>query len=200
MTDLRLDLALVADQVLSQSRVLDLGCGTGSLLSYLQTERRCSVTGVEIDPEKVLGAIRRGVPVIEWDVEDVTETFADKSYDVAVLSRTLQSMLDPELVLKEMARIADRLIVSMPNFGYYPNRLRLLAGRMPRSPELPYAWYNSPNLRFTTLVELERLFGRLDLRIDRRFTYTQQGRRLRMYGSWANLMASAAVYVLSPKR
>lgn len=200
MTDLRLDLALVADQVLSQSRVLDLGCGTGSLLSYLQTERRCSVTGVEIDPEKVLGAIRRGVPVIEWDVEDVTETFADKSYDVAVLSRTLQSMLDPELVLKEMARIADRLIVSMPNFGYYPNRLRLLAGRMPRSPELPYAWYNSPNLRFTTLVELERLFGKLDLRIDRRFTYTQQGRRLRMYGSWANLMASAAVYVLSPKR
>lgn len=200
MTDLRLDLALVADQVLSQSRVLDLGCGTGSLLSYLQTERRCSVTGVEIDPEKVLGAIRRGVPVIEWDVEDVTETFADKSYDVAVLSRTLQSMLDPELVLKEMARIADRLIVSMPNFGYYPNRLWLLAGRMPRSPELPYAWYNSPNLRFTTLVELERLFGKLDLRIDRRFTYTQQGRRLRMYGSWANLMASAAVYVLSPER
>ncbi len=198
MTGLRLDLALVAEQVPSQSRVLDLGCGTGSLLAFLQQERTCSVTGVEIDPEKVLGAIRRGVPVIEWDVEAVTQTFADKSYDVAVLSRTLQSMLDPENVLREMGRISDRLIVSMPNFGYYQNRIRLVMGRMPRSPELPYAWYNSPNLRFTTLVELERLFSRLNLKIDRRFTYTQRGRRLRMYGSWANLMASAAVYVLSP--
>lgn len=198
MPELRLDLALVAEQVPEGSRVLDLGCGTGSLLSYLQQERGCSVTGVEIDPEKVLGAIRRGVPVIESDVETVTPAFADRSYDVAVLSRTLQSMLDPEHVLREMSRIADRLIVSMPNFAYYPNRIRLMLGRMPRSPELPYAWYNSPNLRFTTLVELERLFRKLDLNIEQRFTYTQQGKRLRMYGAWANLVAGAAVYVLSP--
>ena len=106
MPELRLDLALVAEQVPEGSRVLDLGCGTGSLLSYLQQERGCSVTGVEIDPEKVLGAIRRGVPVIESDVETVTPAFADRSYDVAVLSRTLQSMLDPEHVLREMSRIA----------------------------------------------------------------------------------------------
>ncbi len=198
MAELRQDLALVAEQVQKGSRVLDLGCGTGSLLSFLQQEKGCSVTGVEIDPEKVLGAIRRGVPVIEWDVEAVTPAFSDKSYDVAVLSRTLQSMLNPEQVLREMSRIANRLIVSMPNFGYYPNRIRLLLGRMPRSPELPYAWYDSPNLRFTTLVELERLFEKLNLRVEHRFTYTQQGKQLRMYASWANLVAGAAVYVLSP--
>ncbi len=107
---------------------------------------------------------------------------ADDSYDTVVLSRTLQTMLRPEFVLQNMARVAERMVVSVPNFGYYPNRLRLLAGRMPISKEIPYAWYNSPNLRFTTLADLEDLFARLDLIVDRRFTYTQTGRRLRMYG------------------
>ena len=109
-------------------------------------------------------------------------------------------MLRPEYVLENMARVAERMVVSVPNFGYYPNRLRLLAGRMPISKEIPYAWYNSPNLRFTTLTDLEDLFAQLGLIIDRRYTYTQSGRRLRMYGRVPNLLAGAAVYVLRPGR
>lgn len=199
-TLLRLDLQLVADQVFAGSRVLDLGCGSGSLLAHLMAAKRCTGLGVEIDPEKVLGAIRRGVPVLDRRIEDALVDIADDSYDTVVLSRTLQTMLQPEFVLSQMARVAERLVVSVPNFGWYRNRLRLLGGRMPVSKEIPYQWYNSPNLRFTTLADLEDLFDQLHLIVDRRFTYTEQGRRLRMYGQSANLMASAAVYVLRPAR
>lgn len=197
---LRLDLELVADQVFPGSRVLDLGCGSGTLLAHLMQTKGCTGTGVEINPDSVLAAIRRGVPVLDRRVEDALVDIADDAYDTVVLSRTLQSMLAPEFVLAQMARVAERLIVSVPNFGYYPNRLRLLRGRMPVSKEIPYAWYDTPNLRFTTLADLEDLFARLDLIVDRRFTYTQTGRRLRMYGSAANLLAGAAVYVLRPTR
>lgn len=197
---LRPDLALVADQIAGATRILDLGCGTGSLLHHLMEAKRCTGTGVEIDPDAVLGAIRRGVPVLDRNIEDALVDFADDSYDTVVLSRTLQTMLRPEFVLAQMARVAGRLIVSVPNFGYYPNRLRLLRGRMPVSKEIPYAWYDSPNLRFTTLADLEDLFAHLGLRVERRFTYTQTGGRLRLYGRAYNLLAGAAVYVLTPAR
>ena len=199
-TQLRLDLQLVADQVFAGSRVLDLGCGSGSLLAHLMERKRCTGQGVEIDPDSVLAAIRRGVPVLDRRIEDALVDIADDSYDTVVLSSTLQTMLRPEFVLAQMARVAERLVVSVPNFGWYRNRLRLLGGRMPVSKEIPYLWYNSPNLRFTTLADLEDLFDQLHLIVDRRFTYTEHGRRLRMYGQSANLMASAAVYVLRPAR
>lgn len=196
--DLRLDLALVADQVADGSRVLDLGCGEGVLLEHLIATRGCRGTGVEIDGQAVLAAIRRGVPVLERDIDVALAEISADSYDIVVLSRTLQTMLRPEFVLRHMARVAHRMVVSVPNFGYYPNRLRLLTGRMPISKEIPYAWYNSPNLRFTTLTDLETLFDQLGLVVERRFTYTQSGRRLRMRGRVPNLLAGAAVYVLGP--
>lgn len=196
---LRADLALVADQIPDAARVLDLGCGSGSLLAWLMAERGCTGTGVEIDPEKVLRAIRRGVPVIELDVDRGLGEFADASYDVCVLSRTIQTIQRPEHVLREMGRIAGLLIVSVPNFGWWGHRLRLLGGRMPMSKELPYSWYDTPNIRHTTLVDLERLFDTLGFTVVRRFSFTEDGRRLRTKGVLANLTAGAAVYVLRPE-
>jgi len=214
---LRADLALLAEQVPDGARVLDLGCGSGSLLAWLMAERGCTGTGVEIDPDKVLRAIRRtlsgsistpdkvlrairrGVPVIEQDVDRGLGEFADGSYDVCVLSRTIQTIQRPERVLREMGRIAGLLIVSVPNFGWWGHRLRLLGGRMPMSKELPYSWYDTPNLRFTTLVDLEGLFDTLGFTVVRRFTFTEDGRRLRTKGVRANLTAGAAVYVLRPE-
>lgn len=198
MSNLRLDLALVAEQIPPGARVLDLGCGSGALLAALASEKGCSVTGVEIAPDAVLRAIRRGVPVIERDVEAALPDFATKSYDVVVLSRTLQTMIRPEFVLRQIARVGRMLVVSVPNFGYYPNRLRLAGGLMPKSKELPYEWWDTPNLRHTTLRDLERLFAQLNLRVEKRFTYTQRGRRLYMHAAAANLLAGAAVYVLRP--
>lgn len=196
---LRADLALVAEQVPAGARVLDLGCGSGSLLAWLMAERGCTGTGVEIDPTKVLRAMRRGVPIIEQDVDTGLGEFADASYDVCVLSRTLQTVQRPEFVLREMARIAATLVVSVPNFGWWRHRLRLLGGKMPISKELPYSWFDTPNLRHTTLWDLERLFDSLGLTVVQRFTFTEDGRQLRAQGIRANLTAGAAVYVLRPE-
>ena len=196
---LRKDLALVADLVPEASRVLDLGCGSGDLLYHLVQERRCRGTGVEIDPPMVLGAIRLGVPVIELDIDRELDGFADSSYDVVVLSRTIQTVRYPDRVLRHMARIADRLIVSVPNFGWYRHRLRLLTGRLPMGKDLPYSWYDSPNLRYTTLHDLQLLFDKVGLVVEQSIPLNASGDPLRLRGS-GNLLASSAVYVLRPAR
>ncbi len=196
---LRKDLALVADLVPEASRVLDLGCGSGDLLHHLVQERRCRGTGVEIDPGMVLGAIRLGVPVIELDIDRELDGFADSSYDVVGLSRTIQTVRYPDRVLRHMARIADRLIVSVPNFGWYRHRLRLLTGRLPMGKDLPYSWYDSPNLRYTTLHDLQLLFDKVGLVVEQSIPLNASGDPLRLRGS-GNLLASSAVYVLRPAR
>jgi methionine biosynthesis protein MetW len=193
---LRPDLQLVAGLIPNGSRVLDLGCGSGSLLAHLMAEAGCRGTGVEIDSEAVLAAIRLGVPVIELDIDSELDDFADRSYDVVVLSRTIQTIHRPLEVLQHMARIADRLIVSVPNFGWWRHRLRLLRGRMPKSGDLPFEWFDTPNLRFTTLTELEELFDRLGLTIEDRITLNPAGVPLKMADRVANLAAGAAVYTL----
>lgn len=197
---LRKDLALVAGLVPEQSRVLDLGCGSGNLLFHLMHEQGCTGTGVEIDADSVLAAMRLGVPVIELDIDRELDDFADSSYDVVVLSRTIQTLRRPEEVLRHMARIGSRLIVSVPNFGWYAHRLRLLRGRLPMGKDLPYAWYNTPNLRFTTLVDLHVLFDEVGLRVERTIPLSDSGDPIPVSKRWANLVASAAVYVLRPER
>ncbi len=193
---LRPDLELVAGLVPAGSRVLDLGCGSGTLLAHLMARAGCRGTGVEIDPDSVLAAIRLGVPVIELNIDTELDDFADHSYDVVVLSRTVQTLHRPVEVLAHMGRIADRLIVSVPNFGYWRHRLRLLRGRMPMSREIPHAWYDTPNLRHTTLVELEELFGRLGLVIEQRIVLSPTGSPLRSGDRLANVVAGSAVYAL----
>ena len=146
----------------------------------------------------MLAAIRLGVPVIELDLDHQLDDFADESYDVVVLSRTIQTIRRPQEVLRHMGRIGKRLIVSVPNFGWYGHRLRLLRGRMPMSRELPYEWYNTPNLRHTTLVDLQLLFDELGFTVEQRITLTPAGDPLQAGDRLANLMAGAAVYVLRP--
>ncbi len=193
---LRPDLELLAGLVPAGSRVLDLGCGSGALLAHLMQHAGCRGTGVEIDPDSVLAAIGLGVPVIELDIDAELDDFADRSYDVVVLSRTIQTIHRPVEVLQQMARIGERMIVSVPNFGLWRHRLRLLRGRMPISADLPHAWYDTPNLRFTTLIELEELFDRLGFAVEKRITLTPSGKPLKTSDRLANLVAGAAVYVL----
>ncbi|MEA4945741.1 MAG: methionine biosynthesis protein MetW [Propionicimonas sp.] len=197
---LRKDLALVASLIPDGSRVLDLGCGSGNLLSHLMREQRCRGTGVEIDPDKVLAAIRLGVPVIELDINRELDEFTGDSYDVVVLSRTLQTVRYPDRVLRHMARIADRLIVSVPNFGWYPHRLRMLRGRLPMGKDLPYSWYDSPNVRYTTLYDLQVLFDEVGLEVERTIPLGAAGDPVKVSPKLANLLASTGVYVLRPAR
>jgi len=195
---LRKDLELVASLIPDSSRVLDLGCGSGNLLFHLMRDQGCRGTGVEIDPGMVLAAIRLGVPVIELDINHELDDFADDSYDVVVLSRTIQTVRYPDRVLRQMARIADRLIVSVPNFGWYRHRLRLLRGRLPMGKDLPYSWYDSPNVRYTTLVDLQLLFDEVGLVVEQAIPLDASGDALRVGAGLPNLLASSAVYVLRP--
>ena len=197
---MRPDLALVADLVPAGSRVLDLGCGEGDLLAHLFQERDCSGTGVEIDPDAVLAAIRRGVPVIEVDLDEQLGEFADASYDVVVMSQTLQATRRPAEVLQEIGRIGGRCVVSVPNFGLWRHRVGLLLrGRMPVSHELPHPWHETPNIHLSTLADLEALFTSVDMRVEERIVLDEKATRMR-HGFAANLRAGAAIYLLTRER
>ncbi len=191
----RPDFDLITDLVPSGARVLDLGCGDGDLLRRL-TAKGCTGTGVEIEPDQVLRAIRSGVDVIELDVDEQLDEFAADSYDVVVLSRTLQAIHKPTAVLRQMRRIARDAVVSMPNFALWTNRLRLLRGRMPISRDLPFEWFDTPNLHYSSIRDLEPLFARVGFTITRRITLDQRGLPHRLARVAPNLLGSSALYLL----
>ena len=195
----RPDLALIASLIPAGSRVLDLGCGNGDLMALLQG-KGCTGTGVDVDPERVLACLRRGVDVIELDLDTQLGEFADDSYDFVVLSRTLQTVHKPRAVLTEMGRIALHSVVSMPNFAHWRNRFRLLRGRMPMSKDLPYRWYDTPNLHHTSLPDLEPLFAMLGMVVERRIPLDADGHPHRLGNFAANLAASSSLYLLHTER
>jgi methionine biosynthesis protein MetW len=155
------------------ARVLDLGCGDGGLLRRLWEQRQAPGYGVEIDDAKVLACLKNDVNVLQMDLEDGLATFADGSFDYVILSETLQAIHRQEPLLKEMLRVGREAIVSFPNFGYWKARIQIsLAGHMPVSKELPYQWYDTPNVHHCTLVDFEALCAKLGFRVLERVVLT----------------------------
>ena len=161
----RRDLEVIAELVPPGSRVLDLGCGDGELLAHLCGTRGCSGYGVEIDDDNVLACARRGVNVVQLNLEEGLALFEDGSFDVVLQLETLQHLRNTERMLRETARVGRIGIVSFPNFAHWPNRLSVLRGRMPVTRRLPYQWYDTPNIRVGTYKDFEVLAGKNALRI-----------------------------------
>ena len=172
------------------SRVLDLGCGDGALLDYLQRERGCSGYGIEIDDANVLACARRGVNVIQLNLEEGLAIFADHSFDVVLQIDTLQHLRNAETMLRETARVGRSGIVAFPNFAHWPNRLSVLLGRMPVTRRLPYQWYDTPNIRVGTYADFAVLAQKNQLRILDAFGL-QEGQTVRFL---PNIRASTAVF------
>jgi methionine biosynthesis protein MetW len=189
VSGLRADLAFIAHWVTPASRVLDLGCGDGAMLEYLQRQKQCTGYGVEIDDDKIPRCVQRDVHVIQQNLEDGLAMFDDQQFDTVVLSQTLQSMHNTEHILREMARVAREGIVSFPNFGYWPHGWSILRGRMPVTGQMPYDWYNTPNIHLCTLKDFERLANTLEFSILERATFNDQ-HEVKLFAGWRSTLAA----------
>lgn len=186
----RQELEVIAELVPPGSRVLDLGCGDGALLSHLCTKRGCSGYGIEIADDNVLACVRRGVDVIQLNLEEGLALFDDASFDVVLQLDTLQHLRNTEKMLRETARVGRLGIVSFPNFAHWQNRFSVLRGRMPVTKTLPYQWYDTPNIRVGTHADFEVLARKNGLRVLDSFGM-HQGRVVRRL---PNLLATVAVF------
>jgi len=182
----------IARLVPEGSRVLDLGCGDGAMLDLLLRERGCSGYGVELDDANVLACVRRGVNVIQLNLDQGLSMFGDQSFDVVLQIDTLQHLRNTETMLRETARVGRIGIVAFPNFAHWPNRFSILQGRMPVTKRLPYQWYDTPNIRVGTFADFEVLARKNGLHVLDAFGL-QEGREVRR---WPNLRAGTAVFKL----
>ena len=162
---LRPGLAALAEWIQPGKKVLDLGCGDGSLLRYLRESRNVFGYGVEIDDKNLLSCFYNGINVIQNDLESGLSSFESDSFDYVILSQTLQAMRHTEDIIQEMLRVGKQGIVSFPNFGYWRNRVQVALGQMPISKALPYHWYDTPNIHLCTLNDFEALCRRCNAHI-----------------------------------
>ena len=197
----RADFDVIAGWVEPDHRVLDLGCGDGALLRRLIETRGVQGWGVEIEDANVLAAIRNGINVIQSNLENGLGDFADDAFDHVVLSRTLQTVRHTEDILREMLRVGREAVVSFPNFAYWKNLRSVLDGRMPVSEDLPYQWYDSPNVRFFTLLDFEALCEQMGLAIRERSVLDEHGKPVESSDKRElNFLGSLAVYRLTRSR
>lgn len=197
---IRADFRLIEELVGEDSRVLDVGCGDGELLSLLVEERKVDGRGIELSQAGVNRCVANGLAVIQGDADSDLVDYPDDIFDYVILSQTIQATHKPRAVLSHLLRIGKRAIVSLPNFGHWRVRLQLLAhGRMPISQHLPYTWYDTPNIHFCTIRDFVDLCHDMNVAIERTTVFDAAGRRMPAAAPlwWLNLCGEQAVFLLS---
>ena len=189
----RKDYQIMSDLIEERSRVLDLGCGEGDLLAWLEQHKGVQGRGVEIAPEKVRRCVELGLSVYQGDINKGLADYPDSCFDYVILSQTLQVVRKPVELLREMRRVGRRIIVAFPNFGHWSVRLSLLCtGKAPTTEHLPYDWYDSPNIRVLTILDFEALLREEGMRSENAY-FLRRGQRVQ---GWPNMRADSAVYLL----
>lgn len=193
---MRLDQAEIQTWIAEGSRILDLGCGDGTLLKYLADTKNATGYGLEIDPDQINTCIDKGLNVIEQDLDQGLGNFADGSFDTVIMAQAIQTMNFPHRVLDEMLRVGKECIVTFPNFGHWRARWHLaVRGRMPVSDLLPYEWYNTPNIHFCTFHDFEILCREKNITVLHREVVNEQS--LKLFKDFApNLFGETAIYHL----
>ena len=197
---IRNDWNLIESLIDTNSKVLDIGCGAGGLISQLEKNINAKTNGIEINPELAREAISQGFNVVQGNAEKDLNQFSSQSYDYVILSQTLQAMLKPKNVLIELLRIGSKAIVSFPNFGHWKIRLQLLlTGKMPITKGLPYAWYETPNIHFFTIKDFRNLCDESNIIIEKSVALSSAGKQLKSnYNLLSeNLFTSEAIFLIS---
>ena len=191
-------LSVIEKWVEVRSKVLDLGCGNGNILSELQKTRDVIGLGVEIEEKNIEECLLQNINVIEQNIDDGLINFSNDSFDVVILSQTIQVLKNPNTALEEIARIGKTCIVTIPNFGHWRSRLSLLLnGRMPVTSPLPESWHATPNIHLCTLKDFEMLCSELLISIEERVTVNSNNESKWYLNIWPNLFSASAIYKIS---
>lgn len=196
---MRFDLRMIASWIEPESKVLGLGCGEGDLLDYLKRNKRVRETGIEIKEERVARCIEKGLSVLQGDINEEIMDYPDGAFDYAVLSQTLQQVYEPEGLIHSMLRVGKRGIVSFPNFCHWKIRLQLMAtGHVPVTRELPYQWYDTPNIRVLSIEDFRAFSRKVGFRIIREAAINMgdPGMSGKVVRVLPNLMATAGIFMI----
>ena len=188
---------VIENWVSSGSRILDLGCGDGSILEALKLNKSVGGYGIEIDKENIQACLKKGLEVIEQNIDEGLSNFQDKSFDTVLVSQTIQVLKNPKQALDEITRIGHQSIIVIPNFGHWKSRLTVfLGGKMPVTETLPEMWYETPNIHLYAVADFENLCSELDIVIEEKRTLNSEGKVSAISSGWSNLLSSAVIYRL----
>ncbi len=202
-SSIRFDLRIIAESIEPGSRVLDLGCGNGDLLAWLQANKKIVGSGIEQDEQKAATCIAKGLSVIQGDLNEEVDEYPDHSFDYVILSQTLQQVFEPARLLKSLARVGKRVIVSFPNFSHFTIRMTLLfTGLAPKNDQLPYSWYDSPNIRVITLKDFKKFARNVGYSIVKETAINTNADNSSgsVVNFMTNLRANYGVFVIEKKR